>query len=125
GYLNKSVLTIPEILKSAGYHTYMAGKWHLGEHPSRRPHSRGFERSFSFLGGGCSHFRDQRALSAFEQPHTKYSEDGRTIDELPADFYSSDFYTDKMISYLTEQYDDGPFFGYLSFTAPHDPLQVP
>lgn len=125
GFLNSDVLTIPEILKEAGYHTYMAGKWHLGEHEGRRPHSRGFERTFSFLGGGASHFNDQRALSAYEQPHTKYSEDGKTVEDLPEDFYSSDYYTDKMMQYVTEQADDKPFFAYLAFTAPHDPLQVP
>ncbi|MBK0403966.1 arylsulfatase [Adhaeribacter sp. BT258] len=125
GYLNANVLTIPEILKDAGYHTYMAGKWHLGEHEERRPHARGFERTFSFLGGGVSHFNDQRALSAFEQPHTKYSEDGRTVENLPPDFYSSDYYTDKMMQYIAEQNDQQPFFAYLAFTSPHDPLQVP
>ena len=125
GFLNNDVLTIPEILKETGYHTYMAGKWHLGEGEGRRPYSRGFERSFSFLGGGASHFRDQQPLSAFEQSHTKYSEDGNTVSELPDDFYSSDYYTDKMIQYIVEQSDDKPFFSYLAFTSPHDPLQVP
>jgi arylsulfatase len=125
GVLNKNILTIPEILRGAGYHTYMSGKWHLGEREDRRPHARGFERTFSFLGGGASHFNDQRALSAFEEPHTKYSEDGKTVEDLPEDFYSSDYYTDKMIQYITEQNDDKPFFAYLTFTSPHDPLQVP
>lgn len=125
GFLNTDVLTIPEILKQAGYHTYMAGKWHLGEHDKYRPHGRGFERTFSFLGGGVSHFYDQRPLSAFEQPHTEYSEDGITVENLPADFFSSDYYTDKMMQYMAEQQDEKPFFAYLAFTAPHDPLQVP
>ncbi|WP_276496239.1 arylsulfatase [Pontibacter litorisediminis] len=125
GYLNRDILTLPEILKEAGYHTYMAGKWHLGELEGYRPHVRGFERTFTFLGGGVSHFQDQRALSEFEQPHTEYSEDGETVGELPPDFYSSDFYTDKMMQYLSEQRDEKPFFAYLAFTAPHDPLQVP
>lgn len=125
GFLNNDVLTIAEILKEAGYHTYMTGKWHLGEGEGQRPHSRGFERTFSFLGGGVSHFSDQRALSAFEEPHTKYSEDGKTVENLPEDFYSSNYFTDKMMQYITEQKDEKPFFGYLAFTAPHDPLQAP
>ncbi|GAB2540317.1 arylsulfatase [Rufibacter soli] len=125
GYLNSDILTIPEILKEAGYHTYMAGKWHLGEHEDRRPHARGFNRTFSFLGGGASHFNDQRPLSPSELPHTKYTEDGKVVEELPQDFYSSNYYADKMMQYVTEQSDDRPFFAYLAFTAPHDPLQVP
>lgn len=125
GPLNKRVMTIAEILKGAGYSTFMAGKWHLGAIKGYRPEDRGFDRVFSFLGGGASHFDDHRALSASEVPHTRYDEDGRDVtDQLPPDFYSSDFYTDKMLSYL-EQAGKAPFFAYLAFTAPHDPLQVP
>lgn len=126
GPLNHRVMTIAEVLKAEGYHTYMAGKWHLGAIDGYRPEDRGFERVFSFLGGGASHFDDHRALSASEVPHTRYDEDGKDVtDDLPEDFYSSDYYADKMISYLAEQGDDAPFFAYLAFTAPHDPLQVP
>ena len=126
GPLNKRVLTIAEVLKGEGYHCYMAGKWHLGANPGYRPEDRGFERVFSFLGGGASHFNDSRALSASEVPHTRYDEDGRDVtDALPDDFFSSDSYADKMNGYLSGQADDAPFFAYLAFTAPHDPLQVP
>ncbi len=126
GPLNHRVMTIAEVLKGEGYRTYMAGKWHLGAIDGYRPEDRGFDRVFSFLGGGASHFNDHRALSASEIPHTRYDEDGRDVtNDLPDDFFSSDAYADKMISYLSEQGDDAPFFGYLAFTAPHDPLQVP
>ncbi|MEA1013000.1 arylsulfatase [Sphingosinicella sp. LY1275] len=126
GPLNHRVMTIAEVLKGEGYRTYMAGKWHLGAIDGYRPEDRGFERVFSFLGGGASHFDDHRALSANEVPHTRYDEDGKDVtDDLPDDFYSSDYYADKMISYLAGQGDDAPFFAYLAFTAPHDPLQVP
>ena len=126
GPLNHRVMTIAEVLKGEGYRTYMAGKWHLGAIDGYRPEDRGFDRVFSFLGGGASHFNDHRALSASEIPHTRYDEDGRDVtNDLPDDFFSSDAYADKMISYLSEQEDDAPFFGYLAFTAPHDPLQVP
>ncbi len=52
GYLNDSVVTLPELLRQAGYHTYMTGKWHLGKAPDRIPRARGFERDFSLLDGG-------------------------------------------------------------------------
>ena len=126
GPLNHRVMTIAEVLKGVGYHCYMAGKWHLGAIDGYRPEDRGFDRVFSFLGGGASHFNDHRALASSEIPHTRYDEDGRDVtEELPDDFFSSDTYADKMISYLSEQQDDATFFAYLAFTAPHDPLQVP
>ena len=126
GPLNHRVLTIAEVLKGEGYRTCMAGKWHLGSIDGYRPEDRGFDRVFSFLAGGASHFNDARPLSVNEAPHSRYDEDGRDVtDELPDDFFSSDTYADKMISYLSEQEDDAPFFAYLAFTAPHDPLQVP
>jgi arylsulfatase len=126
GALNHRVMTIAEVLSEDGYHTYMAGKWHLGANKGFRPEDRGFERVFSFLGGGASHFSDARELASSESPQTRYDEDGRDVTEhLPENFFSSDYFTDKMISYLTEHADDAPFFAYLAFTAPHDPLQVP
>lgn len=126
GPLNRRVMTIAEVLKGGGYHTYMAGKWHLGALSGYRPENRGFDRVFSFLAGGASHFDDARPLSVSEAPHSRYDEDGRDVtDELPPGFYSSDYYAEKMMSYLSEQEDDAPFFAYLAFTAPHDPLQVP
>lgn len=126
GPLNHRVLTIAEVLKGAGYATYMAGKWHLGGIKGYRPEDRGFDRVFSFLGGGTSHFNDNRPLSTAEIPHTRYDEDGRDVsDELPDDFFSSEAYADKLIGYLTEHDAERPFFAYLAFTAPHDPLQVP
>lgn len=126
GYLNHRVWTMAELLRDAGYHTYMAGKWHVGITDSTRPAARGFERSYAFLGGGASHFHDARPLSATESVQTLYAEDDRDITgELPEDFYSSTVFVDKLIEYTTGQQDDRPFLAYLAFTAPHDPLQVP
>ena len=125
GYLNDRVMTLPETLRENGYHTYMSGKWHLGHEDGRRPFERGFERSFTFLGGGASHFSNIFALGPEEWIHTVYMDDSVQVKKLPEDFYSSTYYADKMIQYITEQKDEAPFFGYLAFTAPHDPLQVP
>ena len=51
GYLNHQVATLPQLLKDAGYHTYMVGKWHMGKAPDQIPAARGFERDFSLLDG--------------------------------------------------------------------------
>jgi arylsulfatase len=75
GPLNRRVMTIAEVLKGEGYHTYMTGKWHLGAIAGYRPEDRGFDRVFSFLGGGASHFDDHRALSSGEIPHTRSRRD--------------------------------------------------
>ena len=126
GTLNGSVATIAELLGDAGYFTCMAGKWHLGKNAGQRPEDHGFERVFSFLGGGASHFSDARALAPSEQPHTLYDDNGKDVtNDLPDDFYSTTFYTNKMIEFLRSRPQDKPFFGYLAYTAPHDPLQVP
>ncbi|MDA7850076.1 arylsulfatase [Porticoccaceae bacterium] len=125
GYLSARVDTVAEILKSAGYHTYMAGKWHLGIHSDRSPRSRGFEQSFAMLYGAGSHFSDMAGGDMHRHP-VLYRDNGLLIDELPDDFYSTTFYTDRIIEQIDSNVDDGrPFFAYLAYTAPHWPLQAP
>ncbi len=53
--LHPRVATLPERLNDAGYHTYMAGKWHLGIDDEKKPSARGFERSFALMDGSSSH----------------------------------------------------------------------
>lgn len=124
GYLNFDVVTVAEVLRGAGYRTYLSGKWHLGASDDNNPATRGFERSFALLDGAASHF-DQTGIKS-DIPKARYREDGRVTD-LPADFkYSSDFFADKLIGYLGEHdTNDQPFFAVLAFTAPHWPLQAP
>ena len=112
---------------SAGYHTLMAGKWHQGNSPDVAPHARGFKKAFYLADGGASHFSDAAGQTS-SAPIASYFEDGKQVDDLPSDFYSTQFYVDKLISYLDDKKDEAntdPFFGYLAFTAPHWPLQVP
>lgn len=122
GYLNHHVVAFPQYLRDAGYHTYMAGKWHLGAAPDQLPASRGFEKSLALMGGGASHF-DQGG-SWVKKPQASYY-DGMTPFTLPENFYSTDFYTDKMIEFMSNDKDGSPFFAYLAYSAPHWPLQAP
>ena len=122
GHLNDRVVSMASVLRDAGYHTYMAGKWHLGHEPDQDPSKRGFERVYTMLQGGTSHFDDEWMMYASYTP--TYREDGVQT-HVPQGFYSTEFYANKIVEYMDEQEDDKPFFAYLSFTAPHDPLHVP
>lgn len=124
GYLNERVHWLPEMLRVNGYHTYMAGKWHLGNAPGTWPNKRGFEHSFVLLQGGGSHFSAVPGKS-IAADRGIYVEDGKVV-QLPENFYSSKNYTDKLINYIRQDANDGkPFFAYAAYTAPHWPLQAP
>lgn len=127
GRLNKRVVTVASLLRDSGYRTMMSGKWHLGQEPGSRPSDRGFDRAFSLLVGGASHFGDMRpAYAPTPDVKAKYAEDGKLLSALPSDFeYSSQYYVDRLINYLQASPAEEPFFAYLSFTAPHWPLQAP
>lgn len=123
GYLSNQVATIPELLRNNGYHTYMTGKWHLGEGPGRDPYDRGFEQTFILSTGGGSHWSDKKALAPPQ--HMSYTRNGKEV-EPPQDFYSSRNYTDSMIQFIKiNKADEKPFFAFLSYTAVHDPLHAP
>lgn len=132
GELNDRVVTLATILKDDGYSTYMTGKWHLGMSEAASPHNRGFDKSFSMLAGGASHFKDMRPAYA-PSPEIKapYRDNGKKIDALPKTFeYSSQFFVDQMLDYMktdaeNKDTQDKPFFAYLAFTTPHWPLQAP
>ena len=125
GYLNDRVVSLAEVLQDNGYHTYMAGKWHLGHEPELYPHARGFERTFCLLYGGASHWNDMFGLMEVETP-AYFTMNGKKLNELPDDFYSSRSYTDFLLDSIRENRGDNkPFLAYLAFTAPHDPVHVP
>ncbi len=126
GHLNNRVVSLAEVLRAGGYHTYMAGKWHLGHDPEHFPHARGFERSFSMLLGGASYWNDMFGLLAVHEEVAEYVLDDKRLEQLPKDFYATRSYTDFLIESIRENRKDGkPFFAYLAFTAPHDPMHVP
>jgi arylsulfatase A-like enzyme len=123
GHLTDRIIPLPDLLRSAGYHTYMAGKWHLGDKPDDGPQAKGFEHSFSINGeGAANHYSNSGVFP--ETPITRYTEDGQKADWKEGD-YSTDFYTDKLISYIDRHREEGkPFFTFAAYTSPHWPLQV-
>ncbi|VVT51199.1 uncharacterized protein SAPINGB_P003017 [Magnusiomyces paraingens] len=143
GYLNDKVAPLPEILaERGGYHTFLAGKWHLGLIPEAFPAKRGFQKSFALLPGAANHYGwepqlapenldpDEIVPELFQSaaPVLHAEDEKYSTDPLPKDFYSSDFYADKFVEFLGNHLDkneEQPFFGLLTFTAPHWPLQAP
>ena len=125
GHLNNRVVSLAEALKDGGYHTYMAGKWHLGHTLPHAPHARGFDRSFSMLNGGASYWDDKTGLAEVEA-EVEYVIDDKRLDKLPKDFYATRNYTDFLMDAIRSNRGDGkPFLAYLAFTAPHDPMHAP
>ena len=115
GYLNKNCVTIAEVLKASGYHTYMTGKWHLGSDSLwKRPLQRGFERFYGSYQGAFSYFDPKGDRCLIDQADTV---------KAPPGFYSTDVFTDKAIEYISEQSDNKPFFLYLAYNAPHCPFR--
>ncbi|MBX2849581.1 MAG: arylsulfatase [Acidiferrobacterales bacterium] len=123
GHLSHRVVSVAKLLQDAGYQTFMAGKWHLGMTDELLPYRRGFDESFILGQGGASYFNDMMGLNAVV-PDAHYRRNGETITELPDDFYASEYYADFIIEQIDNSPKDKPFFAYLSFTAPHWPLQV-
>ena len=118
GYLNRNCVTMAEVLKGAGYHTYMSGKWHLGMHGQEKwPLQRGFDRFYGILAGATSYL----------QPHGGR---GLTLDNTKltppeAPYYTTDAFTDYAIEFLDSNKGDGkPYFLYLAYNAPHWPLHA-
>ncbi len=126
GYLNFDVAPLPEVLKDEGYHTYMVGKWHLGHDKNTIPSRRGFEETFVLVPGGGSHWSDRLPVSPAHSNIMDYRRNGQPIESLPDDFYSTKNYTDNVLQWMRKNSGDGkPFFAYMAYTAPHDPLHAP
>ena len=103
--------TIADTFKAAGYATGMIGKWHNGLHDMRyHPNNRGFDEFCGFLNGGMYYF--DWIIEYNGQPHRS---DGT---------YLTDLFTDEAIAFINRHQNE-PFFLYMPYNAPHDPLEAP
>ncbi|OAV52029.1 sulfatase-like hydrolase/transferase [Enteractinococcus helveticum] len=128
GSLEGDFTGIAELLDEVGYDTYQVGKWHLGEEEGQTPQDTGFNENLTLYDAGASYFPDGLRLSqrTHEPENTViYERNGSTLDSLPDDFFATRSYTDEMIEMIDQSVTaENPFFGYLAYTAPHDPLHV-
>ena len=125
GFLNRQCATLGELLGSAGYSTYLAGKWHLGgQAQSQWPLQRGFDKFYGCLAGSTRFFspdtdeREGRGISFGNEPVTKVE----STTDRP--YYTTDAFTDYAIKFVEEGQKEAPFFLYLAYTAPHWPHQA-
>lgn len=118
GYLLPSAITMPQMLKKAGYNTALVGKWHLGlEHPNL-PNEKGFDYFHGFLGDMMDDY----------YTHKREGHDYMYLNEKPINpkGHATDIFTEWGVRYIEKQArKDEPFFLYLAYNAPHSPLQPP
>ncbi len=120
GNLRDECVTIAEVLKTAGYTTLMAGKWHVANREDTWPNQRGFDRFYGTPTGGGVYFKDNLKTRGT----VFFTLDGNKID-VPEDWYVTDAFTDHATQFIEEAAQkDKPFFLYLAHIAPHWPLQA-
>ncbi|HEY8506491.1 MAG TPA: sulfatase-like hydrolase/transferase, partial [Gemmataceae bacterium] len=119
GDLNRNCVTVAEVLRPAGYSTYISGKWHVTKHiapdgpKDNWPLQRGFDRFFGTIHGAGSYY-DPNSLTR----------DNEQIPP-PKGFFYTDAISDHAAKFITEHGDGKPFFLYVAFTAPHWPMHAP
>lgn len=122
-HFEPGVDTVAVRLKGAGYRTYMAGKWHLGQGPGDLPNGHGFDRSLALDASGADNWQQKPYMPYYA--HADWFEDGKPV-QLPENFYSSQLIIDRMIDYLKQdQSNPAPFLAYIPFQAVHIPVQAP
>lgn len=122
--LNPNTPTMAEVLRTAGYQTYMTGKWHLGYRPAEWPVARGFDRSFAVIEGAMNYY-------GFGMQHTGViGSPPMALDDKPyapprEGFFTTDAFTDYAVRFIHEHAGrTDPFFLYFAPNAPHWPLQA-
>ena len=119
-----------QVMKNAGYRTLFVGK----HHGTDNPYDWGFDHYRGLRDGAANYFnpglqRDEEPMPA----QKKYGQRVFAFDSLlvegytpPKDYYATTAWTDWALE-LLEKYreEDKPYFLYLAYQAPHDPLQAP
>ena len=123
GYLNDRCITIAEVLGRAGYATYMAGKWHVGEFRPVWPVDRGFDRYYGLISGGMNYFNIN--LGKRKGIFRHFAINGEEYRPPTNGFYTTDAFTDHAVAMLGAHDGKRPFFLYLAYNAPHWPLHAP
>ncbi|MCM8527153.1 MAG: arylsulfatase [Lentisphaeraceae bacterium] len=125
GNLSREAVTVAEVLKDAGYSTYMSGKWHITPyHPqnvdkSNWPLQRGFDRFYGTIHGAGSFYdpngltRDNQFISPMNDPEYK-----------PETYYYTDAISDHAVRFIKEHDKSKPFFMYVAYTAAHWPMHA-
>lgn len=116
-------ITIAEMLKSEGYNTGIFGKWHLGDNYPSRPNDQGFDESLIHLSGGIGQVGD---FTTWFQGDSSYFNPVLWHNGKQEKYngYCTDIFAGQAIRFI-EKNRQSPFFCYISFNAPHTPLQVP
>ena len=121
--MSSDEITIPEVLKEANYKTGIFGKWHLGDNYPSRPSDQGFDESLIHLAGGIGQVGD---ITNYFQGNKSYFDPILWLNNKKKkyDGYCSDIFTNEAINFV-EKNKSERFFCYLTFNAPHTPLQLP
>ncbi len=119
GHLSPQAVLLPQMLKRAGYHTAIVGKWHLGLASPNKPNERGFDHFHGFLGDMMDDYYHHRR-HGFNYMRLNDA-------EIDPEGHATDLFTQWAIDYLRERSKnkEQPFFLYLAYNAPHTPIQPP
>ena len=126
--LTRKEKTIAELLSPVGYHSGIIGKWHLGAHiPTSHPLKRGFAEFYGHLGGGHKYMPEALVIkdSAKAQGEAESYRTWTMRNYAPVRprKYLTDEFSEEAVSFL-ERNKKKPFFLFLSYNAPHTPLEA-
>jgi arylsulfatase A-like enzyme len=118
GRLSDDAVLMPAVLKGAGYHTAIVGKWHLGLQSPDRPTDRGFDHFHGFLGDMMDDYYTHRR---HDINYMRLEED-----EIDPEGHATDLFSQWACEYILDRGKrKKPFFLYLAYNAPHTPIQPP